>query len=469
MTDRINRAHVVMLAETGIVEASVARAILEALDAYDRETDTESLRYDGSVEDYYFHVEQDLIKRVGVDLAGQMHTGRSRNDMGHAMFRLVLKTRLEHLTAGLHDAVGALLAKAEAEKRTIFLAYTHGQPAQPTTFGHYLAAFIEVLLRHGERLWLAHRHLDRSPMGAAAITTTGFPIDRERMAELLGFAGVQENSYGCIAATDDVAAIYAALKLLCVDLSRFAQDLGQWTAFETGFLKAPRSYVQISSIMPQKRNPVVTEHLRLLSNLAAGQCDAIVDTMRNTPFMDINDSESETHTAGYQAIDRGQRGLRLLADFISVIEVDEVRIRAAIGDSFATITELADGLVLSDDLSFREAHEIASDLAKDSIAARRSLDEVSFDRFVEIFETRVGRSPAIDHGMLRRIVSPEHFIAVRDRTGGPADVSLNASLEHYRSYLQSQRNDLARAVARRDDAAAKLDQSVRLLLQDQAA
>ena len=467
-TARINCAHVVMLAETGIVEAPAARAILGALAAYDRETDLATLRYDGSVEDYYFHVEQNLIGRLGVDLAGRMHTGRSRNDMGHAMFRLVLKTRLEHMIAGLHDAVGALLAKAEAEKRAIFLAYTHGQPAQPTTFGHYLAAFIEVLLRHGERLRLAHRHLDRSPMGAAAITTTGFPIDRTRMAELLGFAGVQENSYGCIAATDDVAAVYGMLKLLLVDLGRFAQDLGHWMAFETGFLRAPRSYVQISSIMPQKRNPVVTEHLRLLSSLAAGQCDTIVDAMRNTPFMDINDSESETHTAGYQALDRGQRALRLLADLMGVVEVDEIRVRSAISDSFATITELADGLVLSDGLSFREAHEIASDLAEDSIAAGWSLDEMSFDRFTEIFEARVGRSPTIEAVWLRRIVSPEHFISVRDRLGGPAEASLNASLERYRNDLQAQRDDLAAAVSRREDAAVELDQAVRSYLHDQA-
>ena len=469
VTARINRAHVVMLSETGVIERSAAGAILDALAAYDLETDAASLQYDGSVEDYYFHVEQDLISRLGVDLAGRMHTGRSRNDMGHAMFRLVLKTRLEHVLSDLHTATSALLAKADAEKRTIFLAYTHGQPAQPTTFGHYLGAFIEVLLRHGERLQLAHRHLDHSPMGAAAITTTGFPIDRERMAELLGFAGVQENSYGCIAATDDVAAVYAALKLLCVDLSRLAQDLGHWTAFETGFLKAPRSYVQISSIMPQKRNPVVTEHLRLISNLTAGQCDAIVDTLRNTPFMDINDSESETHSAGYQAIDRGRRALQLLADFIQVIEVDDVKIRTAIAESFATITELADGLVLKEDLSFREAHEIASDLAGEAVSARQSLDEISLERFSEIFEARTGRSPLIDLAWLRRIVEPEHFVAMRDRIGGPAEASLNASLERYQDDLKSQRHHLAAAVTRHKDAAAKLDLAVQSFQKDQLA
>ncbi len=468
-TDRINRAHVVMLVETGIIDAATARAILQALIDYDRESNLASLHYDGSVEDYYFHVEKDLIARLGIDLAGRMHTARSRNDMGHAMFRLVLKARLEDLIADLHATIDAMLAKAWDERQTVFLAYTHGQPAQPTTFGHYLAAFVEVLLRHSERLWLAHRHLDRSPMGAAAITTTGFPIDRERMAALLGFADVQENSYGCIAATDDVAAVYGALKLLLVDLSRMAQDLGHWTAFEVGFLKAPRSYVQISSIMPQKRNPVVTEHLRLLSNLAAGQCDTIVDTMRNTPFMDINDSESETHTVGYQAIDRARRGLNLLADFAGVIKIDETNVRRAIADSFATITEMADKLVRSDHLSFRQAHDVASDLANDSIAQGRSLDEVGYDRFVDIFKQRLGRAPSIGAEDFHLILSPEHFIAVRDRPGGPAEASLDVSLKGYQHRLACQRGNLEGAVKRSQDASIGLDEAVRSWLHNKAA
>jgi argininosuccinate lyase len=459
----IDRAHLVMLAEAGILAREQAAAIMAALLAIEADTDPRALAYDGTVEDYFFHVEKALTRRLGIDLAGRLHTGRSRNDLGHATFRMVLKDRLEGLIQELHRTTAALLDKAACEKRTIVVAYTHGQPAQPTSFGHYLAAFVEVLLRHGERLDLAHEHLDRSPMGAAAITTSGFALDRRRIADLLGFGGVQENSYGCIAATDDVAAVYAGLKLLCVDLGRFAQDLAQWTAFETGYIIAPRGYVQISSIMPQKRNPVVVEHIRLLAGIAAGHADAIVDTFRNTPFTDINDSESETQVAGYQAFERADRALRLLGDFMGTVRIDERRTREVIERSCATITELADSLVRAERLSFRQAHEVASAVARAVIESSGTLVDLPFDTFAGIFERLTGRAPGIAVADLRRFTSPEHFVEVRDRPGGPSEPSLSRSLEGYREHLQALETRLASVVERRRAARAELDRLSRQL------
>jgi argininosuccinate lyase len=453
----IDRAHLLMLAETGILARGQAAAIMAALLALEADTDPRTLTYDGSVEDYFFHVERSLTQRLGVDLAGRLHTGRSRNDLGHTMFRMVLKGRIEGLMQALHGATRALLDKARRERATLVIAYTHGQPAQPTTFGHYLAGFIEVLLRHGERLDLAHAHLDRSPMGAAAITTTGFALDRGRVAALLGFGAVQENSYGCIAATDDVAAVYAGLKLLCVDLGRFAQDLAQWTAFETGYITAPRGYVQISSIMPQKRNPVVVEHIRLLAGIAAGHADAIVDSFRNTPFMDINDSESETQVAGYPAFERADRALRLLGDFMGTVTIDQRRTRDVIDRSCATVTELADSLVRAEGLSFRQAHEVASAVARAVIEGGGTLDDLAFDVFAGIFAGLIGRAPGIDVADLRRFTSPEHFVAVRDRPGGPAESSLTRSLDGYDGTLRAMQARLAAVVDRRKSARAELD------------
>ena len=459
----IDRAHLVMLAETGVLAREQAAAIMAARLAIEAAADPTALVYDGTVEDYFFHVERALTARLGVDLAGRLHTGRSRNDLGHAMFRMVLKDRLEGLMRDLHRATAALLDKAMRERRTIVMAYTHGQPAQPTTFGHYLAAFVEVLLRHGARLDLAHEHLDRSPMGAAAITTTGFALDRGRIARLLGFGGVQENSYGCIAATDDVAAVYAGIKLLCVDLGRFAQDLAQWTAFETGYIVAPRGYVQISSIMPQKRNPVVVEHIRLLAGIAAGHADTIVDAVRNTPFMDINDSESETQVAGYPAFERAGRALRLLGDFMTTVRIDEQRTREVIERSCATITELADSLVRTENLSFREAHEVASAVARAVIADGDTLGALELGRFVAIFQERVGRAPAIAAADLRRFTSPEHFVEVRARFGGPAEASLIRSFGGYRERLDALESRLAAAIGRRVEAREELDRLSREL------
>ena len=205
----INRAHLVMLAETGILPADIAAAIARGLVDIDRSVDTATLTYTGEFEDYFFLVEAELAKRTGVDTAGCLHTARSRNDMDHTVFRLALKDRTDAMLDQAHALAQTLIEKATEERDTLIVAYTHGQPAQPSTFGHYLAAALEVLLRDIRRLQQACDDLDRCPMGAAAITTSGFPIDRNRIAELLGFARPLVNSYGCIASVDYVTGLYS--------------------------------------------------------------------------------------------------------------------------------------------------------------------------------------------------------------------------------------------------------------------
>ncbi|MDZ4135458.1 MAG: lyase family protein, partial [Paracoccaceae bacterium] len=249
----INRAHLVMLSETGILPRAIAAAIAAALTAIDTDLDLPSLTYTGEHEDYFFLVEAELKRRLGADVAGALHTARSRNDMDHTVFKMVLRGRADTLLDQALTLAEALTQTARRERDTLIVAYTHGQPAQPSTFGHYLGAAIEVLLRDIARLSEARASLDHCPMGAAAITTTGFAIDRQRMAELLGFTDPLRNSYGCIAAVDYVTGLYSAIKLMFLHLGRVVQDLQFWTAFEVGQLYVPNSLVQISSIMPQKR------------------------------------------------------------------------------------------------------------------------------------------------------------------------------------------------------------------------
>ena len=266
------------------------------------------MTYTGEFEDYFFYVEAELRSRLG-DLGGALHTARSRNDMDHTLFRMVLRTKAEGLLSGIVGLSIALVAKAEAEADTLIVAFTHGQPAQPTTFGHYLGAIIEVLNRDAARLSAAIENLGHCPMGAAAITTSGFPIDRRRMANLLGFEGPLVNSYGCIASVDYVTGLYSAMKLVFLHLGRVVQDMAFWSSFEVGQLYVPNSLVQISSIMPQKRNPVPIEHMRHLSSVTVGRCDMVVNTMHNTPFTDMNDSEGEVQQAGYEAFESGRRAI----------------------------------------------------------------------------------------------------------------------------------------------------------------
>jgi argininosuccinate lyase len=313
----------------------------------------------------------------------------------------------------------------------LIVAYTHGQPAQPTTFGHYLAAATEVLIRDIERLETARAIVNQSPMGAAAITTSGFPIDRQRVSELLGFAAPLQNSYSCIAAVDYVTSTYSALELMFIHLGRLIQDFQFWTSFEVGQIYVPNAFVQISSIMPQKRNPVPIEHMRHLSSQTMGRARTVLDVMHNTPFTDMNDSEGETQQMGYEAFTSAGRVLDLLAAFIQAIRIDPARVAENIRRSCITITELADSLVRIEDLSFRQAHEIAASVARAVVAQGGGLEKDGFAPFLAAFGEATRREPSFDRAKFEELVSPQHFVAVRDRLGGPAPQPMGEALARY--------------------------------------
>ncbi len=452
---RIDRAHLVMLAETGIVSAADARAIAGGLEAIDRETDIAALTYTGEVEDYFFLVESELKKRLGPDVAGRLHTGRSRNDIDHTLFRLRLKAEIDGLAAKLRGFTATLIDVAEREHDSVILAYTHGQPAQPTTFGHYLSAVIEVLLRDASRLDEARRIVDLSPMGAAAITTSGFPLDRARIAELLGFVAPTGNSYGSIAAVDYITSIYSAIELIFLHLGRPIQDLQFWTSFEVGQIHVPDAFVQVSSIMPQKRNPVPIEHLRHLASQTMSRARAMLDVMHNTPFTDMNDSEGETQAMGYEAFRSAARVLDLMAALVPTLEVNAARVAENIRRSCATITELADSLVRMEGLSFRAAHGIAADVATAVVAVGGELGSDGYAPFLAAFQAACGRKSKLTADAFAKIVSAEHFIEVRDRPGGPAPPALADALALYRRRLSELTNGAA-ADARREATAAAL-------------
>ncbi len=429
----INKAHLVMLAETGILASAEATAIAGALRDIAAEIDISKLTYTGEHEDYFFLVEAELKARLG-DLGGALHTARSRNDMDHTLFKLALRTRTATLLGEAHALAEALIAKAEAESDTLIVAYTHGQPAQPTTFGHYLGAIIEVILRDAERLDAAADGLEHCPMGAAAITTSGFPIDRHRVADLLGFEDPLLNAYGCIASVDYVTGLYSAMRLPFLHLGRLIQDLQFWSAFEVGQLYVPNSLVQISSIMPQKRNPVPIEHLRHLASATVGRCDMVVNTMHNTPFTDMNDSEGEVQQAGYAAFDSASRVLRLLTALVPACKINADRVAKTTDAACITITELADTLVRDEGLSFRQAHEIAAATARAVIKDGAPLG-LGYGAFVTAFQTATGKSPALTEAAFQTTVSTETFVTRRDRPGGPAPAALSDALAEYRETL----------------------------------
>jgi argininosuccinate lyase len=241
------------------------------------------------------------------------------------------------------------------------------------------------------------------------------------------------------------------LKLIFVHLGRVVQDMAFWSAFEVGQLYVPNALVQISSIMPQKRNPVPIEHMRHMASVTAGRCDAIVNTMHNTPFTDMNDSEGEVQQAGYGAFEHGARMISLLTSFLPACQIDADRVAQNTDAACITITELADTLVRNEGLTFRQAHEVAAVTARAVIGRGAPLRD-GFDAFYAAFFEVAGRGPGLDREAFCHAVSARNFVDQRDRPGGPAPAVMDAALTQYRATLDGLVDARATRIARHASA-----------------
>jgi len=421
----IHSAHTLMLARQGIIPKADARLCLEAIAKLERPKIL-ATRYDGRCEDLFFYVEGLLVQACGEDVAGKIHTARSRNDIDLTMYRMCLRREILRIAAETADARQVLLDVAASHTETIMPAYTHTQPAQPTTLAHYLLAAVEFLGRDIRRLRAAFATINRNPLGACAITTTGFPIDRDYTARLLGFEGLQVNSYGAIAAIDYLSEAASVIAVLMINLGKLVQDLLLWCTEEFGFLRLSDAYVQSSSIMPQKRNPVALEHTRILASKAFSQAQAVLSCAHNTPFGDIVDSEDDLQPLAFSMCADASRALRLFAGIMSHAEVDRERMRLRACGSFLTVTELADALVREEGISFRAAHHLVA------AAVRAVGREYSPERLVTEMESLVPESLRRPLRKPRevwlRALDPVNFIGVRKIPGGPALEAVEAQI-----------------------------------------
>jgi argininosuccinate lyase len=401
----IHFAHTLMLLRQRIISEEAAAQALAALRELDRNELSRAV-YDGQFEDLFFHIES-LLGEAGQ----RIHVARSRNDIAISLFRMRLRMELLKLVETIAEVLSVLLGLAHDHVETIMPAHTHTQPAQPTTLAHYLLAVVECLVRDEVRLRAAFADVNRSPMGACAITTTGFPIDREYTASLLGFEALAENAYGAIAAIDYATASASALAVTMVNLGKVTQDILSWSTREFGYVRLGAGFVQCSSIMPQKRNPVALEHVRILASRALGEAEAVLTCAHNTPFGDINDSEDDLQPLIFTAFYDADRALRLLAGVLCTLKVDRAALRFRAGQDFLTVTELADTLVRRGGLTFRDAHER---VARAVVACG--------DQCSRVAEVLLAQNPglAIPIDELQRALDPENFICVRRVIGGPA-------------------------------------------------
>lgn len=410
---RVHRAHLVMLARQGIVSPQVAQALKRGIDELEQGWTAPAERpEEGRVEDLYFLFEKELGVRVGEEEAAWLHTARSRNDMDGSIFRLVLKDALLGLLELCALSARLLETRCEQGRDELTVLYTHGQPANPSTTGHYLSAFLLDFLADCADLQRAVEDVDTCTLGACAITGTGFPIDRRMTQELLGFERMVENSYRAISSSRWLLTPARSLRGIMLDLGRFVADLGHKASAEVGLYGFPDSLVQVSSIMPQKRNPVILEHVRIRSARTAGLCASIEQMFMNVPYADVNENADEPVSAFMDGLTQAGEAVKLAVTAACAMKANEKRAREICGLFGVTTTELADRLVRDQGIGFRMAHRIASKFVDSG------MDQKELFR---LLAENTGRESGWDEDMIDSILAPETFIQVRKTEGGPAN------------------------------------------------
>lgn len=442
----VGRAHVVMLAEQDIVSEGDAADILEALDEVEDEG-FNSLP-DG-YEDVHPAIEDAVISRVGEDVGGQLHTARSRNDEVATCIRMKLREHLLALAAELLETRGALVELAEEHEDSLVSGYTHLQRAQPTTLAHHLLAYERAFARDTGRVFAALDRVDTCPLGSAAFAGTGFPIDRERTAELLGFSRPTRNSMDGVASRDHCVEAAAAAANAHTTLSRLSEDLVIWSTHEYGFVELDDRFSSSSSIMPQKKNPDTAELARGKAASTQAALSALLSNLKSQPMAYNRDLQEATGHV-WRAMEECRSSLKVVRGAVETASFDEERMRESVERGFTGATELADTLVREAGLSFRTSHHVVAEVA-------RRGGPVDADVVREVAASAADVEVEVSDEAVERALDPERNVEAHDSYGGPGEVE--DSLEDVETELEEDREELERRRQRLEGSKEMLAQA----------
>lgn len=421
---RGSKAHSAMLAKVGVLSADEVEAIHLGLDDIQRDIESGVFPWDPAREDVHMNIEARLTEKVG-DAGKKLHTGRSRNDQVATDIRLYLRDQVDALLVSLKSLRAALIDLAEREADTIFPGYTHLQPAQPVTAGHHLLAWEAMLTRDTGRLADLRKRLNLSPLGAAALSGTSYPIDREMTAATLEFEAVIDNSLDAVSDRDFAIEFCSFASILMMHFSRVCEELVMWASPQFGLIALPDRYCTGSSIMPQKKNPDVAELTRGKTGRVYGALTALLTLMKGQPLAYNRDNQEDKEPL-FDALDTVSAVLGVMNGMLPAIVFRADACRAAAGKGYPTATELADYLVRKG-VPFRDAHEmvgktVALAVEKDVDLAELSLDEIQ------------SNAPLAEADVFD-VLTLEGAVAARDHIGGTAPKQVRAACERARARL----------------------------------
>ncbi len=417
-------AHATMLGDCGIIEKHESEKIVDGLKGILADIDSGKLLIDPNAEDIHMFVEQELTNRLG-DTGKRLHTARSRNDQVALDIRLYLRDEIAELIPMVKKLIAALCDIAEKNLDTVMCGYTHLQRAQPITLGHHLMAYANMLSRDIGRLKDTNKRMDRCPLGSGALASTTYPIDRKEVADLLGFADVTQNSLDGVSDRDFCIELASALSILMMHLSRFSEEIILWCSWEFKFIELDDAYATGSSIMPQKKNPDITELIRGKTGRVYGDLTTLLTMMKGLPLA-YNKDMQEDKEAIFDAIDTVKLCLGTFTPMLETMRVNKENMRAAAAKGFINATDCADYLVKKG-LPFRDAYKITGTLVARCIELGTTLEALPLDEYKKLcdtFDTNVYDAINLDT-----------CVNMRKAQGGPSPESVMMQIEYIRAFI----------------------------------
>jgi argininosuccinate lyase len=421
-----SKAHAEMLAKQGIIAADDAKKIAHGLDTILSEIAAGTFKFKRALEDIHMNVESRLSELIG-PAAGRLHTARSRNDQVATDFRLWIRDEIDALDLALAGYQRALAEKALAHAGTVMPGLTHLQTAQPVTFGHHLLAYVEMAARDRGRFADARKRLNESPLGAGALAGTSFPLDRDMTAKALGFDRPAANSLDAVSDRDFVIETLAAASIAAIHLSRLAEEMVIWTSPLTGLVKLSDKFTTGSSMMPQKRNPDAAELVRAKTGRIIGALNALLVVMKGLPLAYAKDMQEDKEGA-MDAISALSLSVAAMAGMVGDLEPDIARMKKAAGDGYATATDLADWLVRTLKMPFRDAHHLTGRIVATAAEQGVALHRLPLAAMREI-EPRISEE-------VFSVLSVDRSVKSRTSYGGTAPRNVRAQAKKWLRKLE---------------------------------
>lgn len=453
-------AHDIMLHEQGLITREELKKILMSLEKLREEKHRGKIKLDPKYEDIHELIESYVIKETDLEVGGKLHTGRSRNDQVALDIKMALRFDLNEVAGLILTLIETFLKRAEENKRSVMVLYTHTQHAQIGAFAHYLMACVDFLFRDLQRLQDCYDRVNLSPLGAGPIGGTSIAVDRRRTALLLGFDGLLENTVDAVSSRDFMLEANSVLAILMSELSRVVEDLILWSSSEFRYVEIDDRYASVSSIMPQKKNPNALELIRGKTARVYGNIVSLLTIVKGLPTGYSSDLQ-ETKPLLWDSIDVTRNSLEVLISIMATLKVNTNRMADVLSESYVFAVDLAERLAEKKDLSFREAHMVVGNLVREMVSSGIKPRDLKTKTLEMMVEKVLGKKISVDAAFIKSATDPEIVLSERKPTGSPSPREIERMLKARREVYDIYKARLATRVEQLNQAKIRLKETVK--------